>query len=75
MERNPTGIHEDAGSIARLAQWGWGSGIAVSCSVGHRRGLDPELLWLWCTPAAIAPIQPLTRELPFAASTVLKSQK
>ena len=23
-----------------------GSGGAVSCGVGHRRGLDPTLLWL-----------------------------
>ena len=25
---------------------GWGSDIAVSCGVGHRRGSDPVLLWL-----------------------------
>ena len=25
---------------------GQGSGIAVSCGVGHRGGLDPVLLWL-----------------------------
>ena len=34
---------------------GWGSGVAVSCGVGRRCGLDSELLWLWCRPAAIAP--------------------
>ena len=33
---NPTGIHEDAGSIPGLAQWGKGSGAAMSCSVGCR---------------------------------------
>ena len=27
---------------------GQGSGIVVSCGVGHRCGLDPVLLWLWC---------------------------
>ena len=33
-----------------------GSGVAMSCGVGSRCGLDPELLWLWCRPAAVAPI-------------------
>ena len=31
-----------------------GSGVAVSCGVGHRWGSDPALLWLWCRPAAVA---------------------
>ena len=26
---------------------------------GHRLGSDPALLWLWCRPAAVAPIRPL----------------
>jgi len=26
--------------------------VAVSCGVGQRCGLDPELLWLWHRPAA-----------------------
>ena len=34
-----------------------GSGIAVSCGVGHRHGLDQALLRLWCRTAAIAPIR------------------
>ena len=33
---------------------GWGSGVAMSCGLGHRVGLDPELLWLWCRLAAVA---------------------
>ena len=41
---------------------GWGSGIAVSCGVGHRRGSDPELLWLWHRLTATAPIRPLAWE-------------
>ena len=38
----------------------------MSCGVGHRCGSDPELLWLWRRPAAIAPIRPLAWEPPCA---------
>ena len=31
----------------------------MSCRVGHRRGLDPVLLWLLCKLAALALIRPL----------------
>ena len=33
--------------------------------VGHRRGSDLVLLWLWCRLAAAAPIQPLAWEPPY----------
>ena len=33
---NPTSIQEDVGLIPGYAQWVKGSGIAVSCGVGHR---------------------------------------
>ena len=41
--------------------------------VGHRRGSDPSLLWLWL--AATAPIPPLAWELPYATSVALKRPK
>ena len=50
---------------------GRGSGAAISCGVGHRRGSDPSMLWL----AAVAPIQPLTWEPPYAEGVALKSKK
>ena len=36
---------------------------------------DPALLWLWCRPAAVAPIEPLAWELPCATSAALKKKK
>ena len=39
----------------------------MSCAVDCRLGSDPALLWLWCRPAAIAPIRLLAWEPPYAA--------
>ena len=47
----------------------------MGCGVGHRQGLDPALLWLWCRLAATAPIQPLDWEPPDAMSAALKKKK
>ena len=50
----------------------------MSCGVGCRRGLDPTLMWLWCSPAAMAPIRPLVWEPPYAmgvAQEMAKRQK
>ena len=44
----------------------------MSCGVGHRLGLDPALLWLWCRPAATALMRPLAWEPPYAAGVALK---
>ena len=47
----------------------------MSCGVDCRHGLDPELLWLCSRLAAVALIQPLAWELPYAAGVALKKQK
>ena len=44
------------------------------CGVGHRRGLDPTLLWLWHRLAAVAPIGPLAWESLYAAGAALKAK-
>ena len=53
---------------------GSGSGIAVSCGVGHTSGLDLALLWLWHRPVATALIRPLAWEPPYAMGEAIKGQ-
>ena len=53
---------------------GLGSGVAVSCGVGCRRGSNLALLRLWHTPEAAASIQPLAWELPYTMGVALKSK-
>ena len=43
--------------------------------MGHRRGSDPVLLWLWRRPEATAPIRPLAWEPPYAAGVALEKTK
>ena len=47
----------------------------MSCGVGHTRGSDPTLMWLWRKPAAIAPIRPLVWEPPYATGAALEKAK
>ena len=47
----------------------------MSCGVGHSRGSDLALLWLWRRLVAIALIQPLTWEPPCVAGAALKRPK
>ena len=47
----------------------------MSRGVGHRRGSDMALLWLWHSPAAAALIRPLACEPPYAMGVVLTSKK
>ena len=57
---------------------GWVKDLAlpsISCRIGHRRGSDLALLWLWGRPAAIALIRPLAWEPPYAMGAALKRQK
>ena len=54
---------------------GWGFSVAVSCGVGCRRGSDLTLLRLCCSPAAVAPIQPLAWKSLYAEGAVLKKER
>ena len=54
---------------------GLGSGIAMSCGVGHSCGSHSMFLWLWQRSAAAAPIKPLAWELPYAVGVALKEKK
>ena len=47
----------------------------MSCGIGRRLSSDPALLWLWCRPAAEAPVRPLAWEPPYAAGANPKKQK
>ena len=47
----------------------------MSCGVGCRGGSDPELLWLWCESAAVAPVLSLAWEFSYVDGVVLKSNK
>ena len=54
---------------------GQGPSVTVSFGIDCRRGSDPKLLWLWCSPAAAALIQPLAWEPPYVVDAALKKAK
>ena len=47
----------------------------MTCGVGCRHGLDPELLWLWRRWVATAPIRHLAWEPPYAEGAALEKAK
>ena len=47
----------------------------MNCGVDHRYGSDPVLLWLWCGPAAAAPIWPPSWEPLYAVGVAQKKKK
>ena len=59
-------------SLASLS--GSGFSVVVSCGVGHRRGLDIVLMWLWCRLAAVALNGRLAWE-PFSGAALKKKQQ
>ena len=47
----------------------------MNCGVDCRHGLDPKVLWLWCSLAAAAPILALTWEHQYATGAALKKKE
>ena len=47
QQKYPTSIHGGRVGDPCLTQWVRGPGVAVSCGVGGRQGLDPTWMWLW----------------------------
>ena len=55
------------------------SGLRIQCCCELwcklQMRIGSALLWLWCRPAATAPIRPLAREPPYATGAAVKRQK
>ena len=72
---NLTSNHGIEGSIPGLTPVGKGSGVPMSCGVGHRHGSDQAMLWLWCRLAAVVLIRSLAWEASYAVGATLKKKK
>ena len=64
-ETNPTSNYEGEGSIPGPPQWVKDPVLRKSLYRSQTQ-LDLALMWLWCRPAAVAPIRPLALEFPYA---------
>ena len=76
VEMNPTNIHEDARLMLGLSQWVKDQVLPRTELQGRLQiHLGPLLLWLWCRPAAVAPVRPLGWELPYVTGAAIKRKK
>ena len=68
--------------LASMRTWVWSLASLSGLRIQHCRELWcrwktqlwSEVLWLWCRPAAVAPIQPLAWEPPYVTGADLKSK-